>query len=301
MKKRGTSIRIYLADGTPDGLRIVERSNWTGRALMVSRSQYPEIRHRDELSRPGVYLLRGQAERGGLGARIYIGEADTARARIDSHVRTKDFWDELILFTSKDDTLNKAHIRYLESRLIQLAIDAKQAELENGTAPQTPALSEPERDDAEGFLENMLLIYPVLGLTAFEQSTSGEPDESKGPLLHLSGKGTKGKGRDTSEGFTVYAGSRARRSTVKSIHRYLLDLREALREEGLFQLEGDQLVLVSDYLFKSPSTAAGVFLGRSANGRLEWKDEDGRTLREIQEQAITGQTDSEIEGLLGNE
>lgn len=275
-----------MADGTPDGLRIVERSNWTGRALMVSRAEYPAIRHRDELGRPGVYLLRGQAERGGLGARIYIGEADTARTRIDNHIRGKDFWDELILFTSKDDMLNKAHIRYLESRLVELATDANQAELENNNAPQRPALSEPERDDAESFLENMLLIYPVLGVTAFELSTIPEPDVSRGPLLSITGPHAEARGRDTSEGFVVYAGSRARKVSVNSLSRPIADLREVLIEKRVLRPEGDHLVFVADHLFSSPSTAACVVLGRSANGRVEWKDESGRTLRAVQEDAI---------------
>ena len=116
-----TSIRIFLADGTPDGLRLVEKSNWTGRALMTSRTQYPKVRGREEFERPGVYLLRGPAEGQGFDSRIYIGEADVARTRIDSHVRGKDFWTRLILFTSKDENLNKAHIRYLEGMLIQLS------------------------------------------------------------------------------------------------------------------------------------------------------------------------------------
>ena len=286
MKRRGTSIRIYLADGTPEGLRIVERSNWTGRALMVSRAQYAEVRPRPEFDRPGVYLLRGQPKHGGFNSRIYIGEADTARSRIDRHVRTKDFWDELILFTSKDEALNKAHVRYLESRLLDLANQAKQAEIDNSNAPQLPSLSEPERDDAEAFLEDMLLIYPVLGVLAFEQATPPSGASESSPLLYLKAEAAKGTGRDTSEGFVVYRGAKVRLRTTPSIHRFLLDLREALINEAVLVRNGEQLELGRDYRFNSPSTAAGVLLGRNTNGRIKWKDETGRTLKEIQDLAL---------------
>jgi len=42
------------------------------------------------------------------------------------------------------------------------------------------------------------------------------------------------------------------------------------------------------YLFASPSLAAGVMLGRPANGRVEWKAADGRTLKDIQDAATVG-------------
>jgi Domain of unknown function (DUF4357) len=286
--KRATSIRIFLADGTPDGLRIVEKSNWTGRALMISRAQYPEVRSRDEFARPAVYLLRGESQSRGSVSRVYIGEADVARARIDSHLKTKDFWNDLILFTSKDENLNKAHVRYLEARLVGIAREAKQAELDNGTIPQLPVLSEAETADAEAFLEDMLLIYPVLGVSAFArvQSTLAAEAHVQRPLLYLKGKQAQAQGRDTPEGFVVYAGAEARPVAVPSMHAYLEDFREKLKEEGVLAAEGQGVRLAQDYLFNSPSTAAGVLLGRSANGRIEWKDQEGRTLKAIQTAAL---------------
>ncbi len=286
--RRGTSIRIYLADGTPDGLRIVEKSNWTGRALMVSRSQYPEIRSRKELRRPGVYVLIGQAEERSYDHRIYIGEADDARSRIDDHVRKRDFWNELILFTSKDANLNKAHVRYLEARLLAIAAEARQAEFENSNATQCPPLSEADIDDIETYLENMLLIYPLLGVTAFDiGSNSKAPQAETVPLLLLGGPQAEGKGRDLPEGFVVYEGAIARRREVKSIHAYLSALRRTLKEDGVL-VDGPEgrWTLTRDYRFKSPSMAAAVLLGRNANGRIEWKDDDGRTLKAIQEAAL---------------
>lgn len=131
---RGVSIRLFLADGTPDGLRLVEKSNWTGAALVCSRTQYPEVRGRPEFDRPSVYILTGPSETDDSTHRVFIGEADVGRDRIDNHLRNKDFWTRLTLFTGKDENLNKAHVRYIESRLIELANRAKRSELDNSTA-----------------------------------------------------------------------------------------------------------------------------------------------------------------------
>ena len=124
------SLRIFLLHGTPDGPQIVEKSNWTGHAIRCSRAQYPALRERPELSRPGLYVLVAAAE-GADPPPIYVGEADVARSRLDEHARTKDFWTHLVLFTSKDGNLNKAHVKYLEARLVERARRARRAELEN--------------------------------------------------------------------------------------------------------------------------------------------------------------------------
>ncbi len=152
----GASIRIFLADGTPDGLRLVEKSNWTGLGIVCPRSQYPAVRPRVEFGRPGVYVLVGPGD--SALPQVYIGEAEELRSRLDNHRQTKDFWTRVIAFTSKDGSINKAHVRYLESRLIGLAAAAKRAELANGNAPALPALSEPDKADVENFLREMLVI-----------------------------------------------------------------------------------------------------------------------------------------------
>ncbi len=133
------SIKLFLADGRPDGLRLAEKSNWTGLAIVCSRSQYPLVRGRDEFQRAGVYVLVGRGE--SVLPRVYVGEADVLRKRLDNHLQTNEFWDRLVAFTSKDGTLNKAHVRYLEARLIAIAKEAKRAELGNATASQSCALS----------------------------------------------------------------------------------------------------------------------------------------------------------------
>lgn len=287
------TIRIFLAHGTPDGLRIVEKANWSGRALMCSRAQYPEVRQRDEFDRTGVYLLMGPGEQSSQ-PRIYVGEADIARDRLNHHQKHKDFWTSLVLFTANDDNLNKAHVRYLEARLLELAQKAKRAELENGTAPVVPPLSEADKADTEGFLQEMLLIYPLLGIQAFEPAA---PKGRKRDRLFLKGRDAEAQGQDTAEGFVVFAGAKVRGETVPSFHTYLEDQRKDLLRQGVLERSADAgFHLTQDYLFSSPSTAASVVMGRNANGRIEWKDKSGRTLREIQEAAVGDDGESGSEG-----
>lgn len=287
---RPTSIRIFLAEGVPDGLRIVEKSNWTGRAVVAGRAQLAEAFARNELDQPGVYVLTGLAEEGA--PRLYIGEADVLRERLRQHVAGKDFWTRFVAFTSTNEGLNKAHVRYLESRLLELAKAANQWSLDNGTAPSPPPLSEADRADAEWFLQEMLVIFPLLGIDAFESAASQARGESHNPdseqTLVLEERGAKATGREVGDGFIVFKGSRARVTEVASIHKYMSDLRRQLQERGVLVEEGDGLVFTQDYRFGSPSSAAGVLVGASANGRLAWRDTEGRTLKVLQ-QAQTGE------------
>lgn len=278
---RPTSIKIFLADGTPDGIRIVEKSNWTGRAVVASRAQLSEALHRDELSRPGVYVLTGTDDSGS--PRLYIGEADVLGDRLRNHAGRKDFWTSFIAFTSTDENLNKALVRYLESKLVALAKAAKQWALENNATPTEPPLSEADRADADWFLDEMLVIYPILGVDAFESASAETPAPDAAGDLTLSQRGAEGRGRETKDGFVVLAGSRARATEVPSIHPYLHELRQQLVSRGVLVAEGDHLVFTQDYRFSSPSTAAGVLVGGAANGRKAWRSDDGRMLRDIQD------------------
>lgn len=284
MAVRGTSIRIFLAEGSPDGLWVVEKSNWTGIGLVASRSGYPVLRDRPEIQGPGVYVLVGPADGVARTYRIYIGETDVLRPRLDSHLKNKEFWTRVIVFTSKDANLNKAHVRYLESRLINLAQEAKRVEVENSTVSSMPSLSEADKADMEAFLEDMLLLYPVVGITAFE--SSGVSAATAGLRLRLVGKDALAAGYESGDEFVVLAGSLARTETVASMPDYALKLRADLQADGILYSEGPHLRFVQDYVFTSPSRAAMTILGRTANGRVEWKLEDGRTLKELQESTL---------------
>ena len=162
------TLRIFVPDGDPEGVRIIDRMNWTGLGIVFPREKWPATKQRSEFSRPGVYILTGYRSAEDELPTIYIGEGDVLRSRIDSHFQNKDFWDRGIVFTASNNSLNKAHVRWLESALVSRAAQAKRCLLDNGTEPQQVGLSEAERADTEAFLREVLQILPLVGLRAFE-------------------------------------------------------------------------------------------------------------------------------------
>ncbi|MEI2679658.1 MAG: GIY-YIG nuclease family protein [Burkholderiaceae bacterium] len=116
------SLRIFVADGDPDDLRVVERSNWGGKALVFPRALLPQVKQRDELCQTGVYLLLGPRDDGeGEGEKLCIGEGDPIRPRLESHHAQKDFWTRAVCFVAAPGQLNKARVQFLEANLVRLA------------------------------------------------------------------------------------------------------------------------------------------------------------------------------------
>jgi hypothetical protein len=265
----GTSIKIFLADGTPDGFKVVEKSNWTGKAIVCSRAQFPSVKKHEVFSRTGVYLLIGTDDSNDL-PKAYIGEGDPVLQRLESHERNKEFWETMIVFTSKDQNLNKAHIQYIESRLVEIARAAKRCILDNGNSPTQPALSEAEVADIEAFLSEMRLVYSVLGVKIFDI-----PEVTSEVIA---------TGQDKPEGFIVMKGSHCLKKESPSFPKNAKLVRASLQNLGvLASLDSESFVFSQDYVFNSPSQAAYIILGRPANGRTEWKLSDGKTLKEFQE------------------
>jgi len=278
-KLRPSSIKIFLAEGSPTGLRIVEKSNWIGQGVVFPRSGLAEVKGRAEFGKTGVYVVGGPSEETGR-ERIYIGEGDPVRPRLDSHAAKKDFWTQGFVFISKDNNLNKAHVQYLEARLCELAAAAKRVELDNGNSPARPSLSEADQAEMEAFLAEMLVCFPVLGLSAFEMPAERAVSAR---VFALKGPSAEAKGFESDEGFVVRAGAVLRATEAGGTPAYVCALRKQLVDGGVITTSGEKWALAQDYVFGSPSTAAAVLLGRNANGRIEWKDELGRTLKQVQE------------------
>nr|WP_315489348.1 GIY-YIG nuclease family protein [uncultured Rhodoferax sp.] len=289
------SLRIFVADGDPDGLRIVDKSNWIGKALVFPRALLPQVKARPELAQTGVYLLLGPRP-DGEGDMLYVGEGDPIRPRLESHYAQKDFWTRAIGFTTTTaGQLNKAHVQFLESRLIALARAAKRLPLDNANQPAEPSLSEADRADMEVFLGHMLGMLPVLGVHAFERApsyvaaalaTSGAAAADASGVLYCKGKDVVALGYESTQGFVVKSGSFAVAEAVPSLQDNWparITQRRDLLEAGVLVPDGAALRFTQDYVFTSPSLAAVMILGRHTNGRTKWKDAQGRTLKEIQE------------------
>lgn len=282
--RRGFSVRVFLPGGDPDGIKVVEKSNWTGCGLVVPRALFGEGKARPELERAGVYVLVGQSETSPL-PQIYVGEGDPVRPRLEQHAKQKDFWTHAVVFTSKDQNLNKAHVQRLEARLVELAQASKRCVLDNGNIPQAPSLSEADTAEVEGFLADVLLCLPILGYGFFE---TAPPQAPKAVQLILRAKGIEARGFESPRGFVVRAGSKGVKEDKEapSMHAYLKEIRTELIRQNVLLDRGTVYELAQDYTFSSPSMASGVLLGRSSNGRIEWQTADGRTLKSLQDAEV---------------
>ncbi|WP_433790861.1 GIY-YIG nuclease family protein [Actinoplanes sp. CA-252034] len=287
----GRSIHIYLIDDAAEGRRLTEISGWTGCCLDFPRASYVQARKREEFGRAGVYILTGPNEVGtadDTGAqerRVYVGESTELRIRLDDHQRTKEFWTRAFIFTAKDQSLNKGHILYLEARLLRLAREVGTAAIENDRNPDLKHVREQEKADMERFLAEILLLLPVLGVSDFQvvrneiPSHSAGTDAAAGKRYSLKDATAKAEMLDTASGFLVLAGAEGP-ITEKTMTPSYESLRQRLKSSGVLKKEGEKMVLVKDYVFKSPSAAASVITGASRSGNLYWLDSNNKTLGE---------------------
>jgi Domain of unknown function (DUF4357) len=277
------TIKLFLPQGDAKRFRTGEVSNWTGKALAAPRTELDEMLKRDELSDAGVYFLLG--ENPGTGeALAYIGEAEVIRERLKQH-KAKDFWNAVVVFVSKDENLTKAHIRYLESRLIDEATEIGRYKLENQKLNK-PKLPESDREDMEVFLSRIRQVFPVLGSDLLTPIASSNKNISTEPVLICKVKEALAKGRRTTTGFVVYQDSTAVadvRTSAQNHHGYVLQMRNKMLEEGFLIKQNNLLVFTKDVEFASPSAAASIVHGGGANGLTAWKDNYGKTLKQLED------------------
>ncbi len=274
------TIKLFLANGDAKGLRIAEVINWTIKAVAAPRTEFDALLRRDELSKPGIYILSGHDPDSGL-QRAYVGEAEVIRDRLRQH-RDKDFWTSAIVFVSNDENLTKAHVRYLESRITSEAAKIGRFTLEQNQ-PGGSKLPESDREAMDDFLSRIRLLLPVLGsdlLVPLAQPAAGRQST---PTLFCRIKGAEGSGHRTPDGFVVLKGSTAvlleRHSTKK--WPYVTNLRRQLIADGVLVKQANFYQFEKDFEFSSPSAAAAVIEGGSSNGLISWKDKDGTPLKEL--------------------
>jgi uncharacterized protein DUF4357 len=277
------TIKLFLPHGDAKSLRTGEISNWSGKAIAAPRTELDELLQREELDKTGIYILSGADPHSGL-PRAYIGEAEVIRERLKQH-KTKEFWISAIVFVSKDENLTKAHVRYLESRLLSEASQIGRFTLEQNQSGGS-RLPESDREDMEVFLSRIRQLLPVLGsdlLTPVAQPAAGKQTVR---MLFCRMKGADAKGHRTPNGFVVLKGSTAVLQERQSAKRwpYVVALRKKLVGDGTLVEEAGFYRFVKDVEFSSPSAAAAVIHGGSANGLTAWKTEAGRVLKELEEQ-----------------
>ena len=237
------TIKLFLVHGSPNGLRTAELSNWSGKAIAAPRNELSSLLKRDELSSPGFYFLTGVDSESGDKA-IYIGEAENVAIRLKSH-SGKDFWNSATVFVSKDENLTKSHIRYIEGKLISIALESSSSLVINA-ASSGAKLPESDAAEMDIFLQKTLQLLPVLGITDFNKSVEAPAKEED--ILFCKIKGLTAKGRRTSSGFTVYSGSHAVLESRPSAKR-IKKKREQFVDKGVLKAEKNHLVFTKDVEF----------------------------------------------------
>jgi len=277
------TIRLYLPRGDAKSLRTAEISNWTGKAVAAPRTELDELLAREELDKAGVYILTGNDPLTNA-PRAYIGEAEIIRERIKQH-KAKEFWVSAIVFVSKDENLTKAHVRYLESRLL-----AETARINRFTLEQNQAggskLPESDREDMEVFLARIRQLLPVLGSDILTPIAQPAAIAQPGGVLYCRIKGAEGRGQRSANGFVIFQGSTAvleERPSAEN-YPYVIIQRKQLIAEGVLTEKDGFLVFTRDAEFSSPSAAAAVIHGGSANGLTAWKTEGNKSLKQLDEQ-----------------
>ncbi|MCK4713367.1 MAG: GIY-YIG nuclease family protein, partial [Marinosulfonomonas sp.] len=212
---KGRFLELYFIDGKPDGMLTAEVFNWTGHVLMTPRTRIKDALGRGEAGYTGVYILLGETENG---PQAYIGEAEDLGTRIRGHVAGKDWWEVAVLITSTANNLHKAHVKYLESRLVEMAVATKRMPLENGNAPARSSLSESATANMEEFLETLMMVLPAIQVDMFVnkarpiKAEESKPEVTNSPEFEINSPrlGVAAVASITDGEIIVHAGSKGR-------------------------------------------------------------------------------------------
>ena len=281
----GRLIRTFLVTDNPDGLKTLEISNMTIKATAFPRPMLKDFLERDEAERPGVYMIYGNPIDENSKPVLYIGEGDPVSERLKSHSVNKDFWTDVFVFTSKDEYLTKTQIRYLESKLIDLAREAKRVELDNINTTSEPTISEVDKAEVQQFLEAIKLLVHVLNLPFFDPlSYYSEPPKEDEIIYEYKVRDYVGKMAIRNGKYVVLAGSTASKSFRNSASESIKQFRAYLEREGAIieNPDKDELIVVRDIPCDSSSRAAVIICGGSVAGPAVWKH-DGKSLKKLEQ------------------
>ncbi|MCW5757988.1 MAG: GIY-YIG nuclease family protein [Phycisphaeraceae bacterium] len=278
MKPLGKTIQIYCPNGEPRGVRIAEITTRIVQAVVVPRAKIEEALSRPELGGVGLYFLFGESEAGGLPV-AYIGEADDCCVRLKQHNKNKDFWNIAVAIVSRTGSFTKAHGKLLEWIAIDKANIAGRYQLDNGNAGGEPNVPEWMQADVAEVFETAEVLLNTLGFPIFEPAANRAAEADS--MFYCRRGGADARGVYNEEGFVVLKGSLARRETTSSSHDMVEPKREELIGSGVLAPAKDGYRFERDMAFSSPSAAAAIVSGGSANGWVEWRNAKGQTLDEV--------------------
>ncbi|NMD83595.1 GIY-YIG nuclease family protein [Streptococcus sp. WB01_FAA12] len=295
MAKRSKNINMFLMDGEVTGKIKCTLSNWTGVIYKIPRIQLGDLKSRDEMKQSGIYFLFGRDEDKQKDV-TYIGQATTRKngegvlLRIQEHTRDThaDYFNDVIILTTQNNSFGPTEISYLENKFTQLAKEFGRYIVKNGNEPNSGNVTEEKQSELDEVVENTLMIVGTLGYRVFVPMTKiSEKDLSNDQLTYLylkrkskkSNKVIEARCERTSEGFVVLEGSQIELIDSNVIPSSLQKLRKELIDTNVIK-DG---ILQEKQLFSSPSYAAAFVIGMNTNGRMDWKDKNGKTLKELEE------------------
>ena len=267
-------ITMILRNGMPTGIVQCNLDEWIGVSYKIPRNRLNESKELKNIENTGVYILFGVDEETGEN-RAYIGEAENIYKRLLQHNKTKDFWNDCLVFVSQNNSLNKAHIKFIENMLYTKAKEVERFIIDNDTEPTKSSLDGADEIRAVKFYEKIVLLTSVYGYRIFDKIlTQQEVKEEE--IYYINSIGLKASGAQSEEGFIVFKGSQSSEEFKKASSQSLRNKWNELRKQKIV----DQGVFLKDIIFSSPSTAAAMVLGRNSNGLTQWKNRDGKTLKE---------------------
>lgn len=279
------TIQIFLPGGDPRGIRVAEITTRIVQVIEVPRSLLQDFLKMPESNQVALYLLFGESE-DGAAQKVYLGQTGDLRARLAKHNKEKDFWERALVLISRTNSLTQTHAQFLEWHCLQATRKAARYTDENGNSGSKPHTPAPLEADCVEIFETGQALLATLGYPIFDPVVKAASTPNAPETFFCKGSGADGRGLYTPEGFVVLKGSIGRKENVPSIlntagHR----LRLRLIESGVVREDGDKVIFEKDHLFHSPSMAALALMGRTANGWVEWKMNDGRTLDAVKRQA----------------
>jgi Domain of unknown function (DUF4357) len=278
----GKTIQIFLPDGNPRGAKIAEFTSRTVQAILVPRAHLPFACSRPELAKVGLYFLLGESSvvKPPL---LYIGEAEDCVIRLKQQNKRKDWWETAIACVSKTAAFTKSHVKYLEWHCHTKAFEAERFKLENSSIPTKSYVSEPMEADLKDHFDTIRILTGALGFPLFDKIQRPQTSD----ILTCKGRKANALGEYTEDGMVVFAGSTSNRQESATIHKFMIGIRQELLKDGILEVvDNETLRFTKNHVFPSPSQAAAIVLARSANGWLEWKYPDGRTLDEVKRKAV---------------
>jgi predicted GIY-YIG superfamily endonuclease len=280
------TIQIFLPGGDPQGIRVAEITTRIVQVIEVPRSLLSEFLKMPESDQVALYFLVAESDEDAE-PKAYIGQTSDLRLRLSTHNKKKEFWQRALILISRTNSLTQTHALFLEWHCLQQCKAAGRYVEENGNSGSRPHTPAPLEADCYEIYETGKTLLATLGFPIFDPVVKTLTPSKSDELFYCKSSGANGRGLYTQEGFVVLKGSFGRKENVPSITGTADEkFRQKLVESGILKEQGDTLVFEKDHLFKSPSMAAVALMGRTSNGWIDWKSQDGKTLDELKRQTV---------------